>query len=81
MKAAAEAKAILLKADAEAKRAEMIQKTTLGGQLAIFNVYAEMVKASMQGVEKVVYLPSEGQASQMAMMQNVFTSQPLPRSS
>lgn len=60
LRAEAEAKAILLRADAEAKRAEMIQKTPLGGQLAIFEVYANMVKSSMQGVQKVIYLPSDG---------------------
>lgn len=63
LRAEAEAKAILLRADAEAKRAEMIQKTPLGGQLAIFEVYANMVKSSMQGVQKVIYLPSDANGS------------------
>jgi len=59
LKAEAEAKAILLKADAEAKRADMLQKTTLGGQISMFQMYADMVKSSLQNVPKVIYLPAD----------------------
>jgi len=71
LRAQAEAKAILLKADAESKRSELIAKTPLGGQLALFQVYADMVKTSMRGVEKMVYLPSEAMNSPMAWMQSM----------
>jgi len=56
-RAEAEAKAIALKAEAEAKRSEMIAKTPIGSQLAMFQVYADMIKSSTAGVQKVVYMP------------------------
>jgi len=59
VRAEAEAKAILLKGEAEAKRATLISSTPLGGQIAMFQLYADMVKQSMTGVEKVIYLPVE----------------------
>jgi regulator of protease activity HflC (stomatin/prohibitin superfamily) len=66
LKADAEAKAVLLKAEAEAKRAEMLYKTPLGGQIQMYSMYSDMVRASMNGVEKVVYVPqSSGSDSGM----------------
>lgn len=59
LKAEAEAKCILLKADAEAKRAELLSISPLGGQLAMFQLYSDMVKSSMGGVEKTIYLSTE----------------------
>eukprot|EP01119_Soliformovum_irregulare_P018339 TRINITY_DN55_c1_g1_i1.p1 TRINITY_DN55_c1_g1~~TRINITY_DN55_c1_g1_i1.p1 ORF type:complete len:693 (-),score=234.92 TRINITY_DN55_c1_g1_i1:66-2144(-) len=59
LRAEADAKCILLKADAEAKRAELLSVSPLGGQLAMFQLYSEMVKKSMSGVEKTIYLPTE----------------------
>jgi len=59
LKADAEAKAILLKAEAEAKRADMLQKTQLGAQISMFQMYAEMVKGSLNNVPKVLYLPAD----------------------
>jgi len=72
LKAQAEARSILLKGDAEAKRADMLQKTTLGGQISLFQLYSEMVKTSMTGVEKVIYLPTDtanNPLGYMSMMQ------------
>jgi len=60
LKADAEAKAIILKAEAEAKRADLLSKTPLGSQLATFQLYSDMVQKSLNGVEKVIYLPSDG---------------------
>jgi regulator of protease activity HflC (stomatin/prohibitin superfamily) len=59
MKAEAETKAILMKAEAENKRAQLLSKNPLGGQLALFELYTDMVTNSMDGIEKVVYLPSD----------------------
>jgi len=59
MKAEAESKAILMKAEAENKRAQLLSKNPLGGQLALFELYTDMVTNSMDGIEKVVYLPSD----------------------
>ena len=56
LKAQAEAEAIRLKAAAEAKRAELLSQTSLGKQQSLFEIYADMVKASNQGVSKVVYM-------------------------
>ena len=58
VRAQAEAKSILLKAEAESKRAEMLNSTLLGGQIQMYQMYTDMVKASMNGVEKVIYMPS-----------------------
>jgi len=60
LKAQAEAKAILLRAEAESKRAEMLNNTPLGGQIQMYQMYVDMVKNSLQGVEKTIYLPTEG---------------------
>jgi regulator of protease activity HflC (stomatin/prohibitin superfamily) len=59
IQAEAEAKAILLKGDAESKRASLISATPLGGEIAMYQLYSDMVKTSMQGVEKVIYMPVE----------------------
>jgi hypothetical protein len=37
----------------------MLSQTKLGGQLAMFQMYTEMVKNCMEGVQKVMYLPSD----------------------
>jgi regulator of protease activity HflC (stomatin/prohibitin superfamily) len=66
LRAQAEAKSILLKAEAEAKRADMLNNTPLGGQIQMYSMYAEMVKQSLQGVEKVVYLPTDGQSNPLS---------------
>lgn len=58
LKAEAEAKAIEIKASAEKKRAEEVGSTPLGTQLAVLGVTSEMVTKSMQGVQKIIYLPS-----------------------
>ena len=60
VRAQAEAKSILLKAEAESKRAEMLNSTLLGGQIQMYQMYTDMVKSSMNGVEKVIYMPSDG---------------------
>jgi regulator of protease activity HflC (stomatin/prohibitin superfamily) len=78
LRAEAEAKAILLRADAEAKKAEMLQKNPLGGQLAMFAMYSEMVRGSMQGVEKVMYLPTESLNNPMSFF--TLTNGQLPGS-
>lgn len=56
LKAKAEAEAIRLKASAEAERAKLLSQTTLGQQQCLFEIYADMVKSSNEGVNKVVYL-------------------------
>jgi len=58
IKAEAEAKAIELKAAAERKRAEELSATALGEKLALLTIQSQMVTQSMQGVQKVIYLPS-----------------------
>jgi len=57
LRAEAAAKAVIFKAEAEAKRAELLAKTPLGGQIQLYSMYADMVKSSMNGVKKVVYVP------------------------
>jgi regulator of protease activity HflC (stomatin/prohibitin superfamily) len=59
LRAEAEAKAILLKAEAEGKRAELLSKGSFGGQMAMLHLYSDMLKSSMKGVEKIVYVPSD----------------------
>lgn len=54
--AKAEAEAIRLKAVAEAERAKLLSQTALGQQQSLFELYADMVKTSNQGVSKVVYM-------------------------
>lgn len=60
LKGEAEARAQEKRAMAEAKRAELLASTPLGGQLAMFALQTDMVAKSMQGIEKVVYLPTNG---------------------
>lgn len=68
LKAQAEAEAIRLKAAAEAERAKLLSKTTLGQQQCLFEIYADMVKSSNEGVDKVVYLdPSVNKDSPFAL--------------
>jgi len=55
----AEAKGVRLIAQAEAERAEMLQKTGLGREIALAEIYSETMTKSLQGVDKVVYLPTE----------------------
>jgi len=64
IKAEAESKAIELKAAAEKKRAQDLGATPLGSQLALLAVQSEMVTKSMQGVQKVIYLPSNASLAQ-----------------
>merc|ERR1712151_1033733 len=67
-KAKAEAEALRLKAAAEAERAKLLSQTALGQQQALFQIYADMVKSSNEGVDKVVYLdPSINKDSTFAL--------------
>ncbi|CAJ1965915.1 unnamed protein product [Cylindrotheca closterium] len=67
-KAKAEAEALRLKAAAEAERATLLSQTRLGQQEALFQIYADMVKSSNEGVDKVVYLdPSINKDSTFAL--------------
>eukprot|EP00536_Pseudo-nitzschia_multiseries_P011315 jgi/Psemu1/205466/e_gw1.377.1.1 len=68
LKAKAEAEAIRLKAAAEAERANLLSQTALGQQQCLFEIYADMVKSSNEGVSKVVYLdPSINKDSPFAL--------------
>ncbi|CAB9527920.1 expressed unknown protein [Seminavis robusta] len=68
LKAKAEAEAIRLKAAAEAERAKLLSQTELGQQQSLFEIYADMVKASNEGVNKVVYMdPSVNRDSPFTM--------------
>jgi len=68
LKAKAEAEAIRLKAAAEAERAKLLSQTTLGQQQCLFEIYADMIKTSNAGVDKVVYLdPSVNKDSTFAL--------------
>ena len=68
LKARAESEAIRLKAAAEAERAKLLSKTELGQQQCLFEIYADMVKSSNQGVGKVVYMdPSVNKDSPFAL--------------
>jgi len=58
VKAEAEAKAIELKASAEKKRAQDLSSTPLGEKLALLSVQSEMIQKSMEGVTKIIYLPT-----------------------
>jgi regulator of protease activity HflC (stomatin/prohibitin superfamily) len=85
IKAEADAHAISVCAAAEAQRADMLSKTTIGGQLALLDTYKQMVQSSNDGVEKVVYMdPSlarvgnplgpatlQGMAADLSMLQDV----------
>eukprot|EP01116_Phalansterium_solitarium_P011181 TRINITY_DN267_c0_g1_i4.p1 TRINITY_DN267_c0_g1~~TRINITY_DN267_c0_g1_i4.p1 ORF type:complete len:684 (+),score=319.91 TRINITY_DN267_c0_g1_i4:134-2185(+) len=71
VRAEADAKAIRVKAQAEGERATVLDKTALGGQMAMFQLYADMMQKSMQGIDKVVYLPTtenQGAAGLLPMM-------------
>ena len=49
---------------AEADRAEKLGSTSLGEKVALLNIYADVVKASNDGVSKVVFVdPSTTQAA------------------
>jgi len=66
--AKAEAEAIRMKAEAEAERAKLLSETKLGEQQSILEVYADMVKASNKGVQKVIYMdPSVNRDSPFAL--------------
>lgn len=68
LKAKAEAEAIRLKAAAEAQRAKLLSQTTLGRQQCLFEIYADMIKSSNAGVDKVVYMdPSVNKDSTFAL--------------
>ena len=68
LKARAEAEAIRLKAAAEAERAKLLSKTELGQQQCLFEIYADMIKSSNAGVDKVVYMdPSVNKDSPFAL--------------
>jgi len=59
LRAQAEAKSILLRGEAEAKRAELLANSPLGPQIQMYQMYADMVKNALGGVEKVIYMPVE----------------------
>lgn len=68
LKAKAEAEAIRLKAAAEAERAKLLSQTALGKQQSLLEIYADMVKVSNEGVDKVVYMdPSVNRDSPFTM--------------
>eukprot|EP01116_Phalansterium_solitarium_P011184 TRINITY_DN267_c0_g2_i4.p1 TRINITY_DN267_c0_g2~~TRINITY_DN267_c0_g2_i4.p1 ORF type:complete len:889 (+),score=349.16 TRINITY_DN267_c0_g2_i4:54-2720(+) len=74
IRAEAEAKAIQLKAEAEGDRAMHLMKTPLGGQMALQQINADMIRQSMQGVEKMVYVvPEAGNTS--GWMNSLFVPQ------
>jgi regulator of protease activity HflC (stomatin/prohibitin superfamily) len=58
LKAEAEAKAIELKANAEMIRNKNLDVNEIGKELARLTIQSETVTKSMQGVEKMIYLPS-----------------------
>jgi len=64
IKAEAESKSIELKAAAEKKRAQELGGTPLGSQLAVLSVQSDMVTRSLQGVQKIIYLPSNANLAQ-----------------
>eukprot|EP01119_Soliformovum_irregulare_P016722 TRINITY_DN4885_c0_g1_i3.p1 TRINITY_DN4885_c0_g1~~TRINITY_DN4885_c0_g1_i3.p1 ORF type:complete len:828 (-),score=288.93 TRINITY_DN4885_c0_g1_i3:82-2565(-) len=68
VRAKAEATAILLKAEAEAKRAEMLSQTKLGGEIQMYQLYADMVKSSLTGVEKMIYMPTDAMNNPLSFM-------------
>lgn len=68
LKAEAEAKSIILRAEAESKRAQMLSSTPLGGQIQMYQMYASMVKDSLQGVEKVIYMPTDAMNNPLSFM-------------
>lgn len=56
IRAAAEAESLKLKATAEGERAQLLASSPLGEKLALLGIYAETVKSSNDGVQKVVYV-------------------------
>ena len=42
-------------AEAEARRNELLAQTEIGQQISLLNIYAEIVKKSAEGVDKIVY--------------------------
>merc|ERR1712136_666130 len=62
--AEADAEGIRVRSEAEADRAEKLGATSLGEKVALLNIYADVVKASNDGVSKVVFVdPSTTQAA------------------
>ncbi len=70
----------MLIADAEAKRAQLLYKTPLGGQMQMYEMYQEMVLSSMKGIEQIVYLPADadGKMNQMALLQAMMANNHAP---
>jgi len=68
VQAQAEAKAILLKGEAEAKRAELLTSTPLGGQIQMYQMYANMVRESLSGVQKIIYMPTDSMNNPLSFM-------------
>eukprot|EP01113_Clastostelium_recurvatum_P040721 TRINITY_DN635_c0_g1_i1.p1 TRINITY_DN635_c0_g1~~TRINITY_DN635_c0_g1_i1.p1 ORF type:complete len:706 (+),score=230.23 TRINITY_DN635_c0_g1_i1:77-2194(+) len=64
IRAEAEAKSIEVKAAAEKKRGQDLSATPLGSQLALLGLQSTMVSKALQGVEKVIYLPSNTNMAQ-----------------
>lgn len=56
IRAKADAEGIRLKALAESERAKLLSETSLGQKESLLTIYSDMVKASNQGVNKVVYM-------------------------
>eukprot|EP01116_Phalansterium_solitarium_P011185 TRINITY_DN267_c0_g2_i5.p1 TRINITY_DN267_c0_g2~~TRINITY_DN267_c0_g2_i5.p1 ORF type:complete len:370 (+),score=201.59 TRINITY_DN267_c0_g2_i5:248-1357(+) len=75
--AEADAKAIRMKSQAESERAEKLSDGPLGGQLAMFQLYSDMVQKSIGGVEKVVYLSSDDAKGTNPM--NLFSTSMMPK--
>ena len=67
MIAEAEAAAIRVKAEAEAERARRLGEVSFGREVTMAEIHADMVKGSMGGVEKVVYLPTDMQKNPFAL--------------
>lgn len=70
----AEAEGVKVLAKAEAERAEMLQKTSLGREIAMGEIYSKTMTDSLNGVEKVVYLPTEKGMFSFLDMQAVSTA-------
>ena len=67
-RAKADAEAIRFKALAEAERAKLLSETDLGEKESLLTIYADMVKKSNEGVNKVVYMdPSVNRDSTFAL--------------
>lgn len=57
LKAEVKAKSIEMEADAEKKRANNLDSSDIGKKLAILELQTNMVKESLTGIQKIVYLP------------------------